>query len=36
MHSNFVTNEALEEKHYVTNEQISSTYATKSEIPQTI
>lgn len=32
--SNFVTNEALEEKHYVTNEQISSTYATKSEIPQ--
>lgn len=31
---NFVTNEALEEKHYVTNEQISSTYATKSEIPQ--
>ena len=32
--TNFVTNEALEEKHYVTNEQISSTYATKSEIPQ--
>ena len=32
--SNFVTNEALEEKHYVTSEQISSTYATKSEIPQ--
>ena len=32
--SNFVTNEALEKKHYVTNEQISSTYATKSEIPQ--
>ena len=31
--TNFVTNEALEEKHYVTNEQISSTYATKSEIP---
>ena len=31
--SNFVTNETLEEKHYVTNEQISSTYATKSEIP---
>ena len=32
--SNFVTNAVLEEKHYVTNEQISSTYATKSEIPQ--
>ena len=32
--TNFVTNEALEEKHYVTNEQISSTYAIKSEIPQ--
>ena len=32
--SNFVTNETLEEKHYVTSEQISSTYATKSEIPQ--
>ena len=32
--SNFVTNTTLEEKHYVTNEQISSTYATKSEIPQ--
>ena len=32
--SNFVTNATLEEKHYVTNEQISSTYATKSEIPQ--
>ena len=32
--SNFVTNEALEDKHYVTSEQISSTYATKSEIPQ--
>ena len=32
--SNFVTNEALENKHYVTDEQISSTYATKSEIPQ--
>ena len=32
--SNFVTNAILEEKHYVTNEQISSTYATKSEIPQ--
>ena len=32
--SNFVTNETLEEKHYVTIEQISSTYATKSEIPQ--
>ena len=31
--TNFVTNEALEDKHYVTNEQISSTYATKSEIP---
>lgn len=31
--SNFVTNATLEEKHYVTNEQISSTYATKSEIP---
>ena len=29
-----VTKEELEEKHYVTNEQISSTYATKSEIPQ--
>ena len=32
--SNFVTNATLEEKHYVTNEQISSTYATKSEIPE--
>lgn len=32
--SNFVTNTTLEEKHYVTNEQVSSTYATKSEIPQ--
>ncbi len=32
--SNFVTNTTLEEKHYVTNEQISSIYATKSEIPQ--
>lgn len=32
--SNFVTNKTLEEKHYVTNEQISSTYATKSEIPE--
>lgn len=29
-----VTKQELEEKHYVTNEQISSTYATKSEIPQ--
>lgn len=32
--SNYVTEKKLEEKHYVTNEQISSTYATKSEIPQ--
>ena len=32
--SNFVTNTTLEEKHYVTNEQISSIYATKSEIPE--
>ena len=32
--SDFVTNATLEEKHYVTNEQISSTYATKSEIPE--
>ena len=32
--SNFVTNEALEDKHYVTSEQISSIYATKTEIPQ--
>ena len=32
--SNLVTKQELEEKHYVTNEQISSTYATKSEIPQ--
>lgn len=32
--SNFVTNSTLEEKHYVTSEQISSIYATKSEIPQ--
>lgn len=32
--SNFVTNATLEEKHYVTNEQISSIYATKSEIPE--
>lgn len=32
--SNFVTNSTLEEKHFVTNEQVSSTYATKSEIPQ--
>lgn len=32
--SHFITDETLEEKHYVTNEQISSTYATKSEIPQ--
>ena len=32
--SKIVTKEELEEKHYVTNEQISSTYATKSEIPQ--
>lgn len=30
----FLTTEELEEKHYVTNKQISSTYATKSEIPQ--